>query len=77
MTATDFQDDLLGLVRDELTKRRGDRRAICTSTGVGYSTICKIVTGLTENPRINTLKTLADYFKKHPLSAVEPVSHAS
>lgn len=78
MTDTDFQNDLLGLVRDELTKRRGDRREICASTGVGYSTLCKIATGLNENPRFNTLQALASYFREHPRvpAATEPFSHA-
>ena len=74
MSETDFQDDLLGLVRDELAKRRGGRDLICVSTSVPYSTLSKIASGHTKNPRINTLQVLANYFRANPVSQNEGVA---
>lgn len=54
--------DLLGYVRAELKRRRGEWQAIADASGVPYFTLAKIAAGTTQNPRWRTLERLLEHF---------------
>jgi hypothetical protein len=51
----------LDQIRDMLIDRRLD--IVASETGVGYTTVYEIRSGLQKNPRYKTLKALSDYFE--------------
>ena len=54
---------------EQLARSRGEWPEVVKRTGVLYSTLVKIAQGVTENPRFQTLESLADYFKKNKRAA--------
>lgn len=54
--------DLLGYVVRNLRANVGRWRQIAEGSGVPYSTVAKIGQRETENPRIESVQKLADYF---------------
>ena len=69
MTVPAFKNDLLGFIKDELSRRRGEWRAISSAAQVPYFTLSKISNGTTKNPRINTVQALNNYFLENPKAA--------
>ncbi|HBP5700275.1 hypothetical protein ACOANO_30080 [Pseudomonas aeruginosa] len=61
--------DLHGFVVDQLSHRKGDWPVISRACGVPYFTIAKISSRTTDNPKIETVQRLANYFFDHPLAA--------
>jgi len=57
---------------------------LARKTGIGQPVIYRLMTGVTENPQILTLKPIADYFGKSidqllglaPLENIQPLTHA-
>ena len=56
-------EPILTFVRRRLDSSRGDWPAIAASSGVPYHTLTKIAQGTVENPRINTVQQLLDFFQ--------------
>ena len=54
--------NLLDSIRGQLKESRGDWVDISQASGVPYFTISKIASGVTANPRWQTVTKLADYF---------------
>jgi predicted transcriptional regulator len=48
-------------IRTRLAKRKGLWPHIADEAGVPYYTLSKIATGLTKNPRLNTVERLSKY----------------
>lgn len=69
MSVTNYQADLLGFIKDELSRRRGEWREISTTAKVPYFTLSKISNGATKDPRISSVQALANYFHEHPKAA--------
>ncbi len=57
-----MEHDLLNYVRRKLADNKGRWPSIAETTGIPYDTITKIAQGQTEDPRVNKLQRLADYF---------------
>lgn len=59
-------DPLMGNLADTLSHlmfKKGIKSAeLARKTGVGQPVIYRLMTGITDNPQINTLKPIADYF---------------
>lgn len=53
-------------IRQELCKRKG--RTVAKATGVHFITISRIKTGVSPNPRIESLDALSRYFLDNPVS---------
>jgi hypothetical protein len=64
---------LLDYVLRELETARGTWRSIVDSTGVPMSTIDRIARGVTPNPGIRQIETLAQYFRAQGSSPRTPV----
>lgn len=69
MPVITHQNDLLGFIKDELARRRGEWREISTTAKVPYFTLSKISNGATKDPRISSVQALANYFHEHPKAA--------
>ncbi|WP_371355569.1 hypothetical protein ACA087_00635 [Pseudomonas chlororaphis] len=69
MSVSTYKTDLLGFIKDELSRRRGEWREISTTAKVPYFTLSKISNGTTKDPRISSVQALANYFHEHPKAA--------
>lgn len=69
MHVPNFQNDLLGFVKGELSRRRGEWREISSAAKVPYFTLSKISNGATKDPRISSIQALTNYFIDHPKAA--------
>lgn len=69
MHAANFQTDLLGFVKGELSRRRGEWREISSVAKVPYFTLSKISNGATKDPRISSIQALTNYFIENPKAA--------
>lgn len=58
--------DLSAFVIEQLKRRKGEWPEISRASEVPYFTISKMVTGITRNPRVNTVQRLANYFMDNP-----------
>lgn len=62
--------DIIETVRADLKGATMERqRAVADGAGVPWSTLRKIVDGATDNPRYDTVKSLADWYERNPPSA--------
>lgn len=57
-----METDLLGYVVQNLRENVGRWREISAASGVPYSTVAKIGQRETENPRVESVQKLANYF---------------
>lgn len=69
MPVANYQNDLLGFIKDELLSRRGEWREISEASQVPYFTMSKISNGSTKDPRISSVQALTNYFLQHPKAA--------
>jgi hypothetical protein len=69
MSVANYQNDLLGFIKDELLSRRGEWREISEAAQVPYFTMSKISNGATKDPRISSVQALTNYFLQHPKAA--------
>lgn len=69
MNAANYQNDLLGFVKGELSRRRGEWREISSAAKVPYFTLSKISNGATRDPRISSIQALTNYFVENPKAA--------
>lgn len=68
--------DLLEFVVRNLRENVGRWPQIAEASGVPYSTVAKIGQGETENPRVESVQRLADYFSGRQ-STPEPAEQAN
>lgn len=71
-------ESLLVYVKRKLGEHKGAWREISERTRVPYFTMAKIHQDVTENPRVNTVQALADFFrdldsKKSKMETVRPI----
>ena len=60
-----MNETTLEYVLRNLDAKRGHYKAIAEASGVPYGTLTKIVQRVTQNPGVNHVQALADYFRKH------------
>lgn len=63
-------ENLLQFVLSRLENCRGDWKSIAEKTGVPYSTLTKIAQGHTENPGVQHVQKLANYFREQDEAGV-------
>jgi len=56
------KESWLTMVCRRLRNEKGRLRVIARDSGVPYSTLTKIVSGVVSDPRVSTVQTLFDYF---------------
>ena len=56
-------ESLLDYVLIQLEDSKGQWREIADASGVPYDTLTKVAQRRNENPRVNTVQQLADYFR--------------
>lgn len=66
-TPEDVNDGILKAVLRNLNTSRGNWVEISQASGVPYHTLTKIAQGAVQNPRIETVQRLVDYFNRNPV----------
>lgn len=56
--------DILTFVLNSLQESKGHWKRVCSDTGLGYSWITKLAQGHIDNPSVNKIQILADYFRE-------------
>lgn len=64
-TTEDVNDGILKAVLRNLNTSRGNWVEISQASGVPYHTLTKIAQGAVQNPRIETVQRLVDYFSRN------------
>lgn len=62
-------EPILDFVRRKLEEQRGTWVTIANDSGVPYHTLTKIAQGQVENPRIQTVQRLVDFFQSQVRAA--------
>lgn len=63
-------EPILSFVKRRLEEKRGSWVDVARDSGVPYHTLTKIAQGQVENPRIETVQRLVDYFHDQPAPVV-------